>query len=540
MQAVSFWSHSEQSEDGGYPPELAVAIVSVAITTCMAANGLLAHVATVSRNKLAEIVTTRRKLWRTMAQKENAEAAAAARSDFIASASHEIRTPLHHLQGYSDLLSRTDLTEEGRVLLFAIQRATKTLSLSPSRIFSADGVLALTKSAVTNNVLDWSKLERDGEAPCRPVALDMRTVCESILVLLPNKDDEAEVDLMVVVNPNVPQSLYLDETYIHRILMNLLSNAIKFTRSGYILLLIEMDAGNLIVTVKDTGSGISPSFLPHLFEPFKQAQTRSGSQRGTGLGLSIISGLLHRMGGTIQVESKHPENEEVDTGPTGSTFTITVPMQSSNAPFNSLSSLEPLPKIAIFHDGNTRSLEGLCQAWEKYGYKISILKDFCDLSGSNWKYICADSRCLEHNKKLFRQLLDSEQWMVLVPYDTQETLQRLRGIASAPNLIPLQKPLVWHSFQKRIATAIDPRRGIAAKTVKFTPNVDIIAGDGTLKPPEEPAAKGLTVLLVEDNPVIRPPCELISSLSLTPCILDQSKAMQEDARVFEIRSPSCQ
>ena len=143
----------------GYPPALAVAIGSIAITTCIAANFLLAHVATISRNKLAEIVMTRKKLWRTIAQKENAEAAAAARSDFIASASHEIRTPLHHLQGmrtpfhtqepsfdlcqytekrlltlrlagYGDLLSRTELTEEGRLLLYAIQHATKTLSLS--------------------------------------------------------------------------------------------------------------------------------------------------------------------------------------------------------------------------------------------------------------------------------------------------------------------------------------------------------------------------------------------------------------------------
>lgn len=116
----------------------------------------------------------------------------------IASASHEIRTPLHHLQGYSDLLSRTELTEEGKILLYAIQRATKTLSL------------------ITNNVLDWSKLESNKDALCRPVALDMRSVCESIIVLLPNKDDEAEVEVMVVIEPNVPKSLFLDETYIHR------------------------------------------------------------------------------------------------------------------------------------------------------------------------------------------------------------------------------------------------------------------------------------------------------------------------------------
>jgi NO-binding membrane sensor protein with MHYT domain len=130
MRAATFWSKSPPTEARGYPPALATAIVSIAITTCIASNGLLAHAATVSRNKLAEIVWTRRKLWRAIAQKENAEAAAAARSDFIASASHEIRTPLHHLQGYSDLLSQTELTEEGRLLLLAIQRATKTLSLS--------------------------------------------------------------------------------------------------------------------------------------------------------------------------------------------------------------------------------------------------------------------------------------------------------------------------------------------------------------------------------------------------------------------------
>jgi signal transduction histidine kinase len=63
----------------------------------------------------------------------------------------------------------------------------------------------------------------------------MRTVCESILILLPNKDDEAEVELMVVVSPDVPTSIFMDETYIHRVLMNLLSNGLKFTSKGYIL-----------------------------------------------------------------------------------------------------------------------------------------------------------------------------------------------------------------------------------------------------------------------------------------------------------------
>ena len=127
---------------------------------------------------------------------------------------------------------------------------------------------------ITNNVLDWSKLNRHAEAACRPISLDMKIVCESILLLLINRDDADEVDFMVVVSPDVPHSLFLDETYIHRILMNLISNAPKFTRSGYILLLVDMNDDKLVTTVKDTGLGIPSSFLPRIFEPFTQAQVR--------------------------------------------------------------------------------------------------------------------------------------------------------------------------------------------------------------------------------------------------------------------------
>lgn len=135
MRAATFWSMREGNElKRGYPPSLANSVIAVAGITCVAANLLLAQSATASRNKLAEIVWTRKELWKAIAQKENAEAAAMARSEFIASASHEIRTPLHHLQGYSDLLSQTDLTEEGRALLISIQRATKTLSMSESSL----------------------------------------------------------------------------------------------------------------------------------------------------------------------------------------------------------------------------------------------------------------------------------------------------------------------------------------------------------------------------------------------------------------------
>jgi len=130
LYAATFYTLVPPSDTDTWPVTLPIAICSIAFLTCMLANGLLAQSAILSRNKLAEIVWTRRKLWRTMAEKELAEASAATRSSFIASASHEIRTPLHHLQGYTDLLARSELKAEDRKLLIAIQSATRTLSLS--------------------------------------------------------------------------------------------------------------------------------------------------------------------------------------------------------------------------------------------------------------------------------------------------------------------------------------------------------------------------------------------------------------------------
>ena len=483
MQATTFWSFSEPSVDKGYPPELAIANAIIAITTCIAANGLLAHTATVSRNKLAEIMVTRRKLWRTITQKENAEAVARARSEFIASASHEIRTPLHHLQGYSDLMGRTELTEEGRMLLRSIQQATKTLSL------------------ITNNVLDWSKLERDPEAACRPVALNIRTVCEAITVLLPNKDDEADVDVLVAVSPNVPNTLFLDETYIHRILMNLLSNALKFTNSGYILLLVETNNGNLVATVKDTGCGIPPSFRPELFEPFKQAQTR-GSQRGTGLGLSIIKQLLTKMHGTIEVQSVYADSVDVSQGQTGSTFTITIPVQLPSISLGYPAVTNAIASIAIFSDVKDSYLEGLRTAWEQFGFNVTRVKEYCDLSDSEWKYIWADASFLKGNPPLLDRLLEQSQWLVLVPYDTQSLLQQIPRLLSASNFIPLPKPLMWHTFKQRIDAASQLSRRVSlARTVRFAPNVGIHDQEVKDQGLEKTTAKESVILLVEDNRV---------------------------------------
>ena len=509
-----FWSNQLPSELRGYPPSLAIAIASIAISTCLAANGLLAHSATVARNKLAEIVHTRRKLWAAIAQKENAEAAATARSEFIASASHEIRTPLHQLQGYSDLLSRTKLTDEGRLLLFAIQDATRTLSLSMCiALFYSERTLIMI--LVTSNVLDWSRLEK-GEAISRPTSLDVRSVCESVILLLPNKDEDVDVELLVAISPEVPHSLFLDETYLNRIIMNLLSNALKFTATGYVLLQVYIRGNDLVFDITDTGCGIPDSFLPELFEPFKQAQTR-GAHRGTGLGLSIVRQLLIKMGGTIELESRY--RDAVDVGPEncGTTFIITIPIQFAPSNRSTPVHTPTSDRLALFTTQNTRLPEGLRQAWKMFGVEVTEVNEYSDLSPS-FKYVWINAECLKRDRLLLRQLTDQDQWIVLVQYDVESILFELFGRIQPPSVVTVPTPLMWHQIFKSIENI--GRKSSKAeppgRMVRFASQVNVVEGLnhdgiheaasasdldqvrrlGTELEPEPP-----TVLLVEDNKV---------------------------------------
>lgn len=475
MAATTVYSSQSPSNTQGYPPALAAAIGTIALITCLSANYLLAHSATVARNKLAEVVQTRRKLWAAIAQKENAEAAARARSEFIASASHEIRTPLHQLQGYGDLLSQTELTEEGRLLLYAIQHATRSLSL------------------ITSNVLDWSRLEK-GEAPCRPVAVDIRLVCESIVNLLPNREDEVQAELMIAVAPTVPQSLLLDETYVHRILMNLLSNAIKFTSTGYVLLLIEMQGEKMVTTVKDTGSGIPESFVPDLFEPFKQAQTR-GAQRGTGLGLSIIKQLLQKMQGTIDVSSKHRQPD----GKNGSVFVVKIPTEVASSAPSKCSETNLKGSIAIFPTLSEDTTEGLRMAWETYGFEVTTPTDANGLS-KNVTHVWATIPFLRNNLEIMKQLIQRTNLLVLVPYDSSDILAEVPGVASTPHFFALQRPLIWHRILQTLENVAHNRsRGSIDKTVRFAVEVNVMGTSGNVTTAE--TSKKQTILLVEDNKI---------------------------------------
>jgi two-component sensor histidine kinase len=348
--------------------------------------------------------------------------------------------------------------------------------------------------------LDWSKIESDRDTLCRPTAVDIRSVFESILVLLPNKNDDIDIDIMVIIAPNVPKSLMLDETYIHRILMNLLSNALKFTTSSYVMLTLEMDDTHLVATVRDTGAGIPPSFVSQLFDPFSQAQT-TGSQRGTGLGLSIVRQLLEKMNGTIKVDTHHVE-QGFGPNETGTRFVITIPISSSDL---RRSILPPLPvdgMVAVIHPGSNRKLERVLLAWELFGYEVVVMKSIHELSAhplrTRIQYVWVDSTFLQRNLECIDELITHEEWRVLIPYENQDQLKQLPGLLLGGNIVPVQQPLIWHTFEGHVAVA-------CCSSPSITPSqpMSIVSpiNERRTSLKENDISKNVTILLVEDNQV---------------------------------------
>lgn len=235
------------------------------------------------------------------------EAANHARTDFVAAVTHELRTPLTSMLGYTQLL-RDEL--QGR-LEPRHERFFDVLSLSGERLLN-----------LVNDLLDLAKIEAghvDMELKDVPIRGVVDDVAEQIYPLAQAKnlyvDTEFEEDGLCV---------RANEERLRHVLTNLVSNAVKFTREGGVKIFVApatrdgMEA--VSVRISDTGPGISPSFVPRLFEPFtREERAVEDGPSGSGLGLSIVQELLSRMDGTATVESNVDE---------GSTFTVMLPRAS--------------------------------------------------------------------------------------------------------------------------------------------------------------------------------------------------------------------
>jgi PAS domain S-box-containing protein len=224
-------------------------------------------------------------------ERQRAEREAKAKSDLISMISHEIRTPLNAIMGVGHLLAATDLTAPQ-------QKYVRILRSSSASLLG-----------LINDILDFSKIEA-GKVSLEERSLDLRQSVQELVDNLRVKAEEKSVALAVHVDERVPASVLGDPVKIGQVLTNLVGNAIKFTAKGSVTVTLQVreqitDAVSIDFQVADTGIGIAPDRLSHIFDEFTQANYDIGLKYGgTGLGLAISKKLVELHGSHIAVESE--------------------------------------------------------------------------------------------------------------------------------------------------------------------------------------------------------------------------------------------
>ncbi|GGP19496.1 response regulator [Silvimonas iriomotensis] len=414
--------------------------------------------------------------------KESAESATRAKSDFLANMSHEIRTPMNAILGMLQLLQQTDLTNRQHDYTEKAESSAKALL----------GLL--------NDILDFSKVEA-GKLELDPHPFMLDKLLKDIGVILSASVGRKNIEILFDIDPAIPELVIGDALRLQQVLINLSGNAIKFTEHGEVVLSVRLkrrreDTLNLEFSVRDTGIGMTPEQLIHIFEGFSQAEV-STTRRfgGTGLGLAISQRLVRLMGGQLAVESVSGK---------GSDFHFEIVLEATGEETSLEESLPALANLrgvrALIIDDNASAREVISRMVDSLGWRA-------DLAASGVEALDLLKQSIERGRTYDVIFVD---W-AMPEMDGWQTAERIRAIAP-PGTSPLIVMVTAHGREmlaQRLASEQALLDGFLVKPITISTLFDAVAdARANQNPASIPARKsgagprltGLRLLLVEDNP----------------------------------------
>ncbi len=283
--------------------------------------------------------------------KLRAEEANESKSNFLSNMSHEIRTPMNAIVGMTEILLRSDLSEQDRGYLMNIKNS---------------GASLLT---IINDILDFSKIE-SGKLEIIEEEYEPMSILSDLSMIFLNRIGDKPIELIFDIDKDLPNRLYGDSIRIRQVIINIANNAIKFTEAGYVRLTIKMtrmaeaDMVDLAISIRDSGQGIKPDDLKKLFGSFQQVDTKKNrNKEGTGLGLAISKQLVENMGGQIGVRSEYGK---------GSEFYFNIPQRVVGSQIAAVIKEEAIvhePMVVSGLMGDQRLLEQMKHMAEGYGLR---------------------------------------------------------------------------------------------------------------------------------------------------------------------------